>query len=181
MGNDTVGARIKKVLSDFSKTRGVSMRRIAREYLGMPPQTLDAMMSRGSERPSATSIGKIAALAGCRVEWLLTGTGDIYAVQPVGPSGTPENAPRGLVRMELTDGSMNLLDYRPKVVYALAGVPAESGDLALVELRSGERLVRKVFPGDVAVFLVAADPRLAPQTVNRKDIKSMWKLWGMEL
>jgi hypothetical protein len=189
MENTTFADRLGRVVKDFCERERISFRHFALHHLGMGnEQTLASAIQRKTTRPRHELVTKVVAVTGCRVEWLTSGTGEMYPVRSAAGLRVAEElaqhgaaAPAGVIVFHVTDEAMAQGDYRPRAVLAVPKGTAESGQLALVEMGDGQRRFRKVFYDDATVTLVAAAGSVAPEVLPRARVKRMMRVWAVVL
>jgi len=189
MAKSTFADRLRTVIEDFCLRSGVSVRQVARHHLKLRhEEVLRARMSRQTSKPIPDFVAAVAGLTGCRWEWLTMGEGPMYPERRAADGAVAEELERygavvpGAVEvLHVEDGSMDQGDYRPRQVMGMPGTAAESGDLSLVELRDGRRMLRKVFYEGESAVLVALAGSVPPATVRRAEIVKALKVWAVVL
>jgi len=86
--------------------------------------------------------------------------------------------PRDLIGFEVRGDSMDPVLRHGQIALAHRRVWPEDGDLAVVQLKGGEHMVKRVYLQREEVLLVSLNTATRPKRVRRADILFAHKLWG---
>lgn len=153
--------------------------------------------------PGPDNLAAIIKALGISAQWLLTGEGEMFdkpapaqSLQILATASAADGRnriahtlheprsmrlPSGLHLVQVSGDSMIPIALPGQYVLCTMDAP-QSGDLAVVELPDDEILFKRVYvlDGKIQCISVNPDPRFAPLTLRRTDVRRLHKVWGVK-
>jgi len=153
--------------------------------------------------PDARMCAAVAKAVPCSLVWLITGEGEPFGDErPVAAVPTyitgggnhwivaddlepyETKVPGGLLAFEVRGDSMEDVVRDGQIVLAMPNVEPKDGDLAVVELTSGQHTFKRVYFRSKGkqrwIVLDPVNPRYEPELVRRSEIRRMMRIWGVK-
>lgn len=143
---------------------------------------------------------KLCAATTCRLNWLAQGEGPMFGGEKpyaaietyiTGAGNRPRVSrqrklpptiipdARALIAYRVDGDSMEPIVRPGQTVIALRGTQAESGELAYVELRDGDRTFKRYIEEENRVILQPVNTARKARTVLKREIRRALKVWGV--
>jgi len=150
---------------------------------------------KGRSRPTLTHLQRAADATGRTVDWFLRGVpavdavpiktytaggGDHWVVADEAEAWETKLPPaEKFIAFRISGDSMDPVARDGQTIFALAGVPVQSGDLAYVEMQDGTATFKRVIFDKSRVILQPVNPAYQAGVKLRSEVRRMLPIWGV--